>query len=60
MKYKIGGKSKETKGSINEAKSWFFEKFNQINEPLQRLFRKKKIKKDKEMVKIEIGIEVRE
>ena len=33
--------SKETVQMINETKSWFFEKINKINKPLNRLIKNK-------------------
>ena len=32
---------KETIAKINKTKSWFFEKINKIDKPLQRLIKKK-------------------
>ena len=36
--------TKETIAKINKAKSWFFEKINQIDKPLARLIKKKREK----------------
>ena len=33
---------KKTREKINETKSWFFEKVNNINEPLARLIKKRR------------------
>ena len=35
-------KKKETIVKINKTKSWFFEKINKIDKPLDRLIKKKK------------------
>ena len=35
---------KETIAKINKTKSWFFEKMNKIDKPLDRLIKKKGIK----------------
>ena len=35
-------KQRRPQQKINKAKSWFFEKINQINKPLARLIKKKK------------------
>ena len=47
---------KETRAKINKTKSWFFEKINKIDKPLDRLIKKKKertqinkIRKEKEV-----------
>ena len=39
--------TKETKAKINKTKSWFFERINEIDEPLTRLIKKKKGRKIK-------------
>ena len=36
--------TKETRGNINKAKSWFFEKINEIDKPLARLIKKQREK----------------
>ena len=38
---------KETTVMINKTKSWFFERINEIDEPLTRLIKKKKGRKIK-------------
>ena len=35
---------KQTIAKINKAKSWFFEKINEVEKPLARLFKKKREK----------------
>ena len=44
--------TKETIAKINKAKSWFFEKINQINKPLAILIKKKKKEKKNQINKI--------
>ena len=36
--------TKETRGNINKAKSWFFERINKIDKPLARLIKKQREK----------------
>ena len=36
--------TKETRGKINKAKTWFFEKVNKIDKPLPRLIKKQREK----------------
>ena len=36
---------KETIAGIDGTRSWFFEKINKINRPLDRLIKKKKVEK---------------
>ena len=46
---------KETIAKINKAKSWFFEKLNQIDKPLARPFRKQREKNQINKIKNENG-----
>ena len=45
-------KQRRPQQKINKAKSWFFEKINQINKPLARLIKKKKKEKKNQINKI--------
>ena len=46
---------KETTAKINKAKSWFFEKINNIDKPLARLFKKQREKNQINKIKNENG-----
>ena len=48
--------TKETIAKINKAKSWFFEKINKIDKPLDRLIKKQREKKIKS-IKLEMKME---
>ena len=47
--------TKETIAKINKAKSWFFEKINQIDKPLARLIKKQREKKQINKIRNENG-----
>ena len=47
--------TKETIAKINKAKSWFFEKINEVEKPLARLFKKKREKNQINIIKNESG-----
>ena len=47
--------TKETKAKINKTKSWFFERINEIDEPLTRLIKKKKREKNQIKIRNEKG-----
>ena len=45
LKIRVGINAKETKetiAKINKAKSWFFEKINKVDKPLDRLIKKQR------------------
>ena len=47
--------TKETIGKINKAKSWFFEKINKIDKPLDRLIKKQREKNQINIIRNENG-----
>ena len=47
--------TKETIAKINKAKSWFFEKINKIDKPLDRLIKKQREKN--QIIKLEMKME---
>ena len=47
--------TKETISKINKAKSWFFEKINNIDKPLARLIKKKREKNQINKIRNENG-----
>ena len=52
IKAEINAKeTKETIGTINKTKSWFFEKINKINKPLVRLIKKQREKSNQQNYK---------
>ena len=58
MKIRAEINAKETKqtiAKINKAKSWFFEKINEVEKPLARLFKKKREKNQINIIKNESG-----
>ena len=46
---------KETIAKINKTKTWFFEKINQIDKPLDKLIKKKREKNQVNKIRSEIG-----
>ena len=48
---------KETRATINKTKSWFFENINKIDNPLARLIKKKREKKQINRIRNEKGEE---
>ena len=58
LKIRAGVNAKETKetiAKINEAKSWFFEKINNIDKPLARLIKKQREKNQINKIRNENG-----
>ena len=50
IKAEINAKeTKETIAKLNKAKSWFFERINKIDKPLDRLFKKKREESNQEI-----------
>ena len=47
--------TKETKATINKAKSWFFERINKIDKPLARLIKKQREKNQINKIRNENG-----